>query len=154
MSCLDPGKVDFCKDSYCVGDVGCLRLSAGHSAETGGYEGVSCKVSVLGDTQFLTSCVQDGVECAVNDALGSDVHPAACCHLSVVCNAHFLCDLPVLQVVIHADHHCVGDDDTGSIGLGGEQSQRMSGLHYQRQVVSKLLKILLDESVLEPVLAY
>ena len=114
---------------------------------------MSCQIAVLGNAQLFTACVEDGVECAVNDALGADVHPAARCHLSVVGNAHLLGDFPVVQIVIHTDHHGVGDDDPGSFRLGREQSQRMSGFHDQGLLICHDLKILLDQSVLKPVLA-
>ena len=117
MSGLDSGKVNFSKDTNCICNVCSLGLSAGHSAESGGYEGVSCKVSVLRNAEFFTSCVKNCIECAVYDSLRSDVHPAACGHLSVVSYAHLFSDFPIVKVIIHTDHHSVGDDYTRSVGL-------------------------------------
>ena len=107
-------------DTYAACDLDSLRLSAAHAAETGSYEEVACQVALLRNTEVLTACVQDGVEGSVYDPLRSDIHPAASGHLSVVRNSHFLGNFPVLQVVIHTDHHRIGDDDSRCLRLGGE----------------------------------
>ena len=120
VSCLDSGKVNFRKDTYCICDVCSLRLSAAHAAKSRRYESMSCKVSVLRNAKFFTTCIQNCVECSVNDALRSDVHPSACCHLSVVSNAHFFCNFPIVEVVIHTNHQSVCDDDSRCCRLGWE----------------------------------
>ena len=88
----------------------------------------------------------------MDDALRSDVHPSAGGHLPIVGHTHFFCDFPVVQIVIHADHHGVGDDDPRCFRLAREQTQRMTGFHHQRLVFRQLFQISLNQPVLEPVL--
>ena len=84
------------------------------------------QILVMGDAQLQASGVKQGIEGAVDDPLGPDVHPAAGGHLAVVGHPHLLGDLPVLLVVEHAYHQGVGDDYPGGVRVGREQAERMS----------------------------
>ena len=154
VSGLDSGVVNLSDDTYAACDLDSLRLSAAHAAETGSYEEVACQVALLRNTEVLTACVQDGVEGSVYDTLRSDVHPAACGHLAVAGASHCSESCPVLQVVSLADKKAVGDDDTRSLLVGVEKAQRMAGHDNQCLLVGQNLKVLLDQLVLHPVLAY
>ena len=114
---------------------------------------MSVEVAVLGNAQLHASGVEQGVEGPVDNALRTDVHPSAGGHLSVVCHTHLCGNLPVLDVVEHADHHGVGDDDARCLGLRLEQAQRVAAFHHERLLVGHDFQVLLDEAVLHPVLA-
>ncbi len=114
---------------------------------------MSGQVAVFRYAQFFSSRVEDGVKRAVYDALRSDVHPAACGHLPVVGNAHFLRDFPIVQIVIHADHERVGDDYTRRGRFGRKQPQRMSGFYNQGLIFGQFFEIFFDQPILQPVLA-
>jgi len=103
--------------------------------------------------ELLAARVEQGVVSAVHDALGTDVHPAARGHLSVVGYADGSGPAEVVRVVEHADHKAVGEDDARRRRMGAEESQRMSGLEDQGLVGGEDFKVFLDEEVLHPVLA-
>ena len=90
----------------------------------------------------------------VDDALGADVHPAACRHLAVVGHAQGGGAVEVLLVVKGAHHQAVGDDAPGRQLVAVEQAQRVAGHNHQRLLIGHDLQILLDEPVLHPVLAH
>ena len=114
---------------------------------------MSGQVVLLRNAQVLSAGVENRVEGPVNDALRSDVHPAAGGHLSIVGHTHFFCDFPILQIIVFSDHQSVSDDDAGRVRFGGEQPQRISGLYDQRLLLRQFLQIFLDQPVLKPVLA-
>ena len=61
--------------------------------------------------------------------------------------------MPVFLIVEQADHHGIGNNHTGCIRLGTEQSQRMSGLDHECLLARQYFEILLDQAILHPVLA-
>ena len=151
---LDARHVHLGDDADGVGDLGGLGLGAGHAAQARGDEQHPGQVAVVGDTQLQTSGVEDGVEGAVHDALRADVHPSAGGHLAVVGDPELLAELPVVLVVEATDHEPIGDDDAWGLRARREQAQRVSTHDDQGGVLGELLKVLLDESVLQPVVAH
>ena len=89
----------------------------------------------------------------MDDALGADVHPAAGGHLTVVGNAERGSAVEVLLVIEGTDHQAVGDDDARSHLVGVEEAQRMTGHDDEGLLIGQLLEVLLDQTVLHPVLA-
>ena len=123
---LDAAFVHFGEHTHGPGDFRRLGLSAAHAAQAGGDKELTGQVAFGRNAQEFPSGVEDGVEGAVDDALGPDVHPAAGGHLAVVGHAHFFGNLPIVDVVEHTHHQSVGEDNTGSVLLGGEQAHRMA----------------------------
>ena len=115
---------------------------------------MACKVALFRNAEIFSSCVQNRVESSVDYALRPYVHPASGRHLSVVGHAHFFGYFPVVQVVIHAHHHGVGDHHSRSLRLRWEQSQRMSRLYDQCLFFGQFLQVFFYHSVLQPVLAH
>ena len=151
---LDPGVVHLGDDGGGAGDLSSLALGAGHAAQTGGDEQAAGQVAVVGDAQLQTAGVQQGVEGAVHDALGPDVHPAAGSHLAVVGHTDGSGAVEVLLVIEGAHHQAVGDDAAGSQTMAVEQAQRMAGHDHQGLLIGHDLQVLLDQAVLHPVLAH
>ena len=89
----------------------------------------------------------------MHDPLRTDIHPAAGGHLSVISDTHLGGYMPVFLIVEQADHHGIGNNHTGCIRLGTEQSQRMSGLDHECLLIRQYFEILLDQAILHPVLA-
>ena len=147
------GIVHLGDDGGGAGNLSSLALSAAHAAQTGGDEQAAGQVAVLGDAQLQAAGAQQGVEGAVYDALGTDVHPAAGGHLAVVGNTQSGGAVEVLLVVVHADHQTVGDDAAGRQLMRVEQAQRVTRHDHQGLLVGHDLQILLDQAVLHPVLA-
>ena len=150
---LDAGEVDFGNDADAAGDFDRFALGTAHAAEAGGDEQVSAQVFIRCQTQLHATGIQDGVEGAMHNALRSDVHPAAGGHLAVIGYAELFGDFPVVLIVEHADHQCIGDDDPRCVRTGREQAERMSRLYHQRLVLGEDFQVLLDNPVLQPVLA-
>ena len=150
---LDTGVIDLGDDGGSTGDLSGLALSARHAAQTGGHEQTASQVAILRNAQLQTAGVQQGVEGAVDDALGPDVHPAAGGHLAVVGNAQSGSAVEVLLIVEGADHQAIGDDAAGGHLVAVEQAQGVTGHHDQSLLVGHDLQILLDQAILHPVLA-
>ena len=150
----DPGQVHLSNDGNGTCDLRSLALGAAHTAQTGGHEQAAGQVPVLGDTQFGAPRTQQGVKGAMHDALGADVHPASGGHLAVVGNPDGCRTVEVFLVIIHADHQAVADNTAGSQLMAVEQAQRMAGHHNQSLLVRHDLQVLLDQTVLHPVLAH
>ena len=89
---------------------------------------------------------------AVDNALRPDVHVGAGCHLAVLRYAHSVEAFPVIGFGIVGDHHAVCDDDARSVGVGGEKTERMAGIHHQCLRVGHLREIFHSEQILCPVL--
>ena len=89
----------------------------------------------------------------MDDALGSDIHPAAGGHLTVVGNAQGGCPVEVLLIVKGAHHEAVGEDDPGGQLVRVEKAQGMAGHDHQGLLIGHLFQVFLDEPVLHPVLA-
>ena len=151
---LDAGVVHLGDDGGSAGDLSGLALSTGHAAQTGGHKQAAGQVAVLGDTQLQTAGVEQGVEGAVHDALRTDIHPASGGHLAVVGNAQSRSAVKVLLVIKGAHHQAIGDDDTGSQLVAVEQAQGVTGHDHQGLLVRQDLQILLDQTILHPVLAH
>ena len=83
----DTGNIYFGYDGYSAGNLCGLALGAAHAAQTGGNEQASCQVLVLWDAKLETTGIQQGIEGAVDDALGPDIHPTAGSHLAVIGHA-------------------------------------------------------------------
>ena len=143
----DAGIVHLGDDGGGAGDLSGLALGAAHAAQTGGDEQAAGQVAVLGNAQLQAASAQQGVEGAVHDALGTDVHPAAGGHLAVVGNAQSGGAVEVLLVVVHTDHQ------TGRQLMRVEQAQGVAGHDHQSLLIGHDLQILLDQAVLHPVLA-
>ncbi|MPN27009.1 hypothetical protein SDC9_174436 [bioreactor metagenome] len=112
------------------------------------------QIPVLRHSQFLPSGIEQCVECAVNNSLRANIHPASGSHLSVVGNTHLRSNLPIGQVVELPNHHGVGNDNTWRIGFRFKQSERMSAFHHQRLVLCQLFQIHLNQAILHPVLTH
>ena len=78
---------------------------------------MSSQVLVLRYAKFKATGIQERIEGSMHNTLRSDIHPTARRHLSVVGNAEFFRNFPILKVVEHADHQCVCDDNAGRGGL-------------------------------------
>ena len=150
---LDAGVVHLGDNGGSPGDLSGLALGARHAAKTGGDEQAAGQIAVLGDAQLQAAGVEQGVEGAVDDALGADVHPAAGGHLAVVGHADGGGPVEVLLVVVHAHHQAVGDDAAGGQLVAVEQAQGVAGHDHQGLLVGHDLQVLLDKAVLHPVLA-
>ena len=111
---LDTGLVNLCNKRNSPCDLCGLPLCATHTAQAGGNIKLPCQIGILADAQNQTSCIEEGIKCAVNDALRSDVHPAAGGHLPVVGNTHSSGTVKALEIVNLTDHEAVGDNDTRS----------------------------------------
>jgi hypothetical protein len=154
MARFDPRQVDLRDDADDSRDFRRLGLRAAHSAESRRDEEPPREdVAVWGPVEFHASGVQDGVVGAVDDALWSDIHPAARGHLSVVGDAELHRPMPVFLRVEHSDHERVGQDDARRFGARPEESERMPRLDDERLVAREDFEIPLDEPVLHPVLA-
>ncbi|MPM49461.1 hypothetical protein SDC9_96191 [bioreactor metagenome] len=150
---LNTGAVHFRKHANRAGDVRGLGLRAAHAAEAGTHEHLARQIPVRRHAKVLSAHAENRVERAVDDSLRADVHPAARGHLPVVGNAHLLGNLPVIEVIEHADHQRVGQNNARGFRPAREQSQRMAGLEHQRLLVGQFFEVTLDEAVLQPVLA-
>ncbi|MPM57010.1 hypothetical protein SDC9_103827 [bioreactor metagenome] len=149
----DAGHIDLGDDGDGAGNFCGLTLGAAHAAKTGGDEQAAGQILIVGNAQLQTARVEQGVERTVDNALRPDVHPAAGGHLAVVGDAQSGGAVKVLLVIKHADHQAVGDNAAGSALVGVEQSQRVTAHDHQRLLVGQHFQILLDETVLHPVLA-
>ena len=150
---LDAGVVHLGDDGHRPGDLRRLALGSAHAPQPGGHEQPPRQVPVGGDAQLQPPGVEQGVEGAVDDALGPDVHPAPGGHLAVVGHPQGGGPVEVLLVVEGAHHQAVGDDAPGGQLVGVEQPQGVAGHDHQGLLVGHHLQVLLDEAILHPVLA-
>ena len=150
---LDARHIDLSDDTDRMRDLRRLRLRAAHTAHARAHEKMSREIAVLRYAEMHAARVQERIVRAVHDALRADVHPAASRHLPIVRDAHLLRDLPVLRIVELTDHERIRDDDARRRRLRREQAERIAALHHERLMIRHDLKILLDETVLEPVVA-
>ena len=81
------------------------------------------------------------------------IHPTTSCHLSVIGNSHLGGNMPIMLIVELSDHHRIGNYNAGSIGTGAEKPQWMSGFNNQCLFLGKFFQILLNQSILHPILA-
>ena len=147
--------VDFGCDAHYSGDISRLGLRAGHPSETGGNEQHAAAVVCVGGTelaQLLSGRIHHRNGSAMHDALRTDVHITAGGHLPVLADSQGIETFPVVRFGIIRDHHSVGHYHAGCVLMTGKQPQRMSGIHYQRLIVSHRSKVLHREPVLRPVL--
>ena len=121
-TCLDTRSIHFGYDGSSAGNFGCFGLSAAHAAKTRGHKEMTFQIAVGRNTEFHTSGVEQGVESAVNDALRTDIHPSAGCHLTVIGHTKLHSLVPVMLGVEHTHHHGVGDDDAGSLFRRGKKT--------------------------------
>ena len=113
------------------------------------------QVAVLGDAQLQTAGVEQGVEGAVDDALGPDVHPAAGGHLAVVGDAQgggavegffWSSKVPTIRPLVMMTR------GARSCGLWN-RPRGWPDFDDEGLVVGEDLEVLLDQAVLHPVLA-
>ena len=150
---LDARHIDLGDDADRVRNLRRLRLRAAHAAHARAHEEMPREIAVLRYAEMHAARVQERIVRAVHDALRADVHPAARRHLPVVGDTHLLRNLPVLRIVELADHERIRDDDARRRRLRREQAERIAALHHERLMIRHDLKILLDETVLKPVMA-
>ena len=153
MSRFDPRSIDFGEDTDAFSDFDRFRLCAAHAAETAGNEEFAAKVAVPRNAEFHSSRDEDRVVRAVNDALRTDIHPAACSHLTVVRYTERSGAVEVLHIVEKADHKSVRRDDSRCSFVRFEEAERMSAVENERLFVGHHFEIFFDEAVLHPVLA-
>ncbi|MPM96204.1 hypothetical protein SDC9_143362 [bioreactor metagenome] len=132
---LDAGGIHLRKHADRTRD-GCgLRLRAAHAAEAGGNEYFALEVTFRRNAEIFAPDAENRVKRAVDDSLRANIHPAAGGHLPIVGNAHLLGDLPIVDVIKHADHQCVGEDHARGIGLARKETNGMTGFEHQRLFV-------------------
>ena len=151
---IDAGIVHLCDDGHGPGDLRRLALGPAHAAQARRHKQPPGQVPVGGNAQLQPSGVEQGVERPVDDALGTDVHPAAGRHLAIVGHAQGSSPVEVLLIVKGPHHQAVGDDAPGRQLVAVEQPQGVAGHDHQRLLIGHDLQILLDEPVLHPVLAH
>ena len=108
----DAGDVHFGHDGCSARDLGSFALGAAHVAQSGGYEKTSGQVLILGYAKLETTGIKQCIKGSVDNALRSDIHPAAGCHLAVIGDADSSSSVEAVVVVEHADHKGVGGDHT------------------------------------------
>ena len=154
MACFDARSIYLGNDSGGSGHLGGFGLCTAHASQTGRNEQAPTQVAILRNAQFEASGIKEGIERAVHNALRTDVHPPAGGHLPVVGHAHLHGGVPVFLIVVKPHHQSIGDDNTRCVGFRLEQAQRVSALNNQRLVARQQLQVLLDKTVLHPVLAH
>ena len=113
---------------------------------------MSAQITVLRNTKFHTSGIQQSIEGAMHNSLRTNVHPASGSHLSIVGHSHLHSHVPILLVVVKTYHHGIRNNHAWCIGLRTEQSQWMSTFNDKCLILSQYFKILLNETILHPVL--
>ena len=86
------------------------------------------------------------------DTLRANIHPTSGRHLSIISDSHLGGDMPILLVIEHSHHHGVRDNHPWGIRLRMKQSQRMPGFDHQGLLLGQLLQILLNQTILHPIL--
>ena len=151
---LDAGVVHLRDNGHGPGDLRRLALGPAHAAQASRHKQPPGQVPIGGDPQLQPPGVEQGVEGPVDNALGPDIHPAACRHLAVVGHPQGGGAVEVLLVVKGPHHQAVGDDAPGRQLMAVEQPQGVAGHDHQGLLVRHDLQIFLDEPVLHPVLAH
>ena len=82
---------------------------------------MSPQILILGNPQFQSPGIEEGIESAMHNSLRTDIHPAASGHLSVIGNSHLGSNMPIMLIVELPDHHRIGYYNAGSIGTGAEK---------------------------------
>ncbi len=133
-----------------------LWLCAGHASETSSHEKHSFHVLLRSGKPFrlqlLAGSVHDGDCGSMDNALRPDVHIGAGSHLSVLRDSEGVEFLPVILFGIIRDDHAVRDDDSRSILMAREKSERVARIHHKSLFVCHFRKILHHKAVLCPVL--
>ena len=107
------------------------RLRAAHAAEAGGHgDGAGERPA-----EALVRDRGEGLEGALQDALGADVDPRAGRHLAVHRQPEVLEPAELLPVGPVADEVGVGDQHARRPRVGAHHADRLAGLHEQRLVV-------------------
>ena len=99
-------------------------------------------------------CIEHCDGCAVHNTLRTDIHIGAGGHLTVLRHTHGIHPLPVVGLGVIWYHHAVGHHHTRRAGVGGEQPERMSGVHHQRLAVGHLRQIFHGKAILRPILKH
>ena len=129
----DPGLVDVDADRDPVVHGHGQRLGAAHPAEAGG-EGDGAG---QGAAEPLVGDGGEGLEGALQDALGADVDPRARGHLAVHGQPEVLEPPELLPVGPVADQVGVGDQHPRRPLVGLHHADRLAGLHEHRLVVGQ-----------------
>ena len=130
---LDPAVVDVDADRDAVVHRHGERLGAAHAAEAGGQRDGAGERSV----EALVGHGGEGLEGALEDALGADVDPRAGGHLAVHGQAELLEPPELLPVGPVADQVGVGDQHARRPLVGAEDADRLAALHEHRLVVGE-----------------
>ncbi len=83
---VDAVRVALDREAACARKDGGERLRAAHAAEAACENPFAFERAAV----VLAACFGKGFVCALDDALGSDVDPASCCHLAVHHEALFI----------------------------------------------------------------
>ena len=129
----DPRLVDVDADRDAVVHGHGERLGAAHAAEAGGERDGAGE----GATEPLVGDRREGLEGALEDALGADVDPRAGGHLAVHGQAELLEPAELLPVGPVADQVGVGDQHPRRPLVGAEDTDRLAALHEHGLVVGE-----------------
>ena len=88
----------------------------------------------------------------MDDALRSNVHIGAGCHLAVLGYTKGVEALPVVLRGVVRDHHSVGHDDSRGVLVAREESEWMAGVHDEGLLLRHCGEIFHRQTVLGPVL--
>ena len=88
----------------------------------------------------------------MDNALRSNVHIGAGCHLAVLGYSHGVEALPVVLRRVVRDHHSVGHDDSRGVLVAREESEWMAGVHDEGLLLRHCGEIFHRQTVLGPVL--
>ena len=130
---LDPALVDVDADRDAVVHRHGERLGAAHAAEAGGQRDGAGQ----GAVEPLVGDRGEGLEGALEDALGADVDPRAGGHLAVHRQAEVLEPAELLPVGPVADQVGVGDQHARRPLVGAHDADRLAALHEHRLVVGE-----------------
>ena len=129
----DPGLVDVDADRHAVVHRHGERLGPAHAAQPGGQRDGAGQ----GPAEPLVRDRGEGLEGALEDALGADVDPRAGGHLAVHREPEVLEPAELLPVGPVADQVGVGDQHPRRPFVGLHHADRLAGLHEHRLVVGQ-----------------
>ena len=145
-------RVDFGGHAHHLGNVASLGLSTAHAAKSCSDEERDAFFAFF--AHHLACGVEHRDGGAVHDALRTYIHIGAGSHLAILRHAQGVAALPVVGFGVVGNDHTVSHYHTGRILVRGEESQRMSAVHYQRLLVCHLAQVLHHKAILCPVLEH
>ena len=122
-------------------------LRAAHAAEAGGEHPTAGQVAVV----MLAAGFHEGFVGALDNALATDVDPAAGGHLAVHGQALGIQFVEMLPAGPVRHQVGVGDQHAGGVAVGLEHADRLTGLHQQGFVIVQIGEALDDLVVALPV---